>query len=64
MLRFQRAVGLLHAPARPTFAAIAAACGYFDQAHLNRDFRELAGATPTALRAEVNFFQDEVPSAA
>ena len=54
VLRFQRAVRLLHAPAHPTFAAIAAACGYFDQAHLNRDFRELAGATPTALRAEVN----------
>jgi AraC-like DNA-binding protein len=64
VLRFQRAVGLLHAPARPSFAEIAATCGYFDQAHLNRDFRDLAGATPTALRGEVNFFQDEVPVAA
>jgi AraC-like DNA-binding protein len=64
VLRFQRAVGLLHAPTRPTFAEIAATCGYFDQAHLNRDFRDLAGATPTALRAEVNFFQDGVPVAA
>jgi AraC-like DNA-binding protein len=64
VLRFQRAMGLLHAPARPTFAEIAASCGYYDQSHLNRDFRDLAGATPTALRGEVNFFQDEVPVAA
>lgn len=59
VLRFQRAVRLLTAPARPTLAEIAAACGYFDQAHLNRDFRDLAGTTPTTLRGEVNFFQDQ-----
>ena len=48
VLRFDRAVAALRATAEPGLAEIAFDCGYFDQAHLNRDFRELAGATPTA----------------
>jgi AraC-like DNA-binding protein len=64
VLRFQRAVRLLRAPARRRFADLAAACGYYDQAHLNRDFRNLAGVRPTELAAEVNFFQDLAATAA
>jgi AraC-like DNA-binding protein len=46
ILRFQRAVGLLGADdARLT--RIAHECGYYDQSHLNRDFREFAGSTPS-----------------
>jgi AraC-like DNA-binding protein len=50
VMRFDRAVRALRSPDRG-LAEIAYDCGYFDQAHLNRDFRALAGTTPTALRA-------------
>jgi AraC-like DNA-binding protein len=50
LLRFGRAARLLGAaPSR--VGDIALDCGYYDQAHLNRDFREFAGVTPTALEA-------------
>jgi AraC-like DNA-binding protein len=48
VLRFDRAVGALGSSTFRGLAEIAFRCGYFDQAHLNRDFRELAGTTPTA----------------
>ncbi|HEY3468674.1 MAG TPA: helix-turn-helix domain-containing protein, partial [Amycolatopsis sp.] len=44
--RFQRAVAL--APHSPGLAALAAAAGYADQAHLSRDCRALTGLTPRA----------------
>lgn len=52
VLRFDRAVAALGSPRALGLAEVATECGYFDQAHLNRDFRELAGTTPGAfLRA-------------
>jgi AraC-like DNA-binding protein len=51
VIRFDRAVRQLRAPAAPGLAEIAFGCGYFDQAHLNRDFREFAGTTPAAFVA-------------
>ena len=57
VVRFERARHMLQAtPSFVTIAQVAAACGYYDQAHLDRDFAELAGCSPPAWLAE------EVPS--
>jgi AraC-like DNA-binding protein len=57
VLRFQRALDRLVAARGRDLAALAADCGYYDQAHLNRDFRDLAGLPPTECLAR--FFQIE-----
>jgi AraC-like DNA-binding protein len=46
ILRFRRALGLVEV-GRIGLAEIALACGYYDQAHLDRDFRAFAGGPPT-----------------
>jgi AraC-like DNA-binding protein len=43
--RFQRALTML-SRLGAGLAQVSAACGFYDQAHLSRDFRELAGASP------------------
>ena len=61
IVRFERVLTLLAADPEVDWASAAATCGYFDQAHLVREVRDLAGVTPTELRAErVNFVQDDV----
>jgi len=44
--RFQRVLPGLEHSAHPDWATLAAAHGYFDQAHLARDFRAFAGLPP------------------
>jgi AraC-like DNA-binding protein len=52
VLRFQRFVRMLDAPAgAPDLAIAAARAGYADQAHLTRECRELSGLTPVSLAA-------------
>ena len=53
ILRFQRVTRTLRASAGRGLADIAYACGYADQAHLNRDFRAFAGTTPTDYAARL-----------
>lgn len=49
LLRFAHASGQPARAAADGWAAVAADCGYYDQAHLIRDFRAFTGTTPTAL---------------
>jgi AraC-like DNA-binding protein len=52
--RFQRGLALATRKGSPAWAPLALECGYFDQAHLCRDWTEFTGISPTeflALRA-------------
>lgn len=51
--RFQRALRTLDSDPAVSLAAAAARAGYFDQAHMNRDFRLFAGVTPAGYRREL-----------
>ena len=62
VIRFDTARHLLQAPGRPGLADVAARCGYYDQAHLTREWRELAGCPPTTwLAEELPSVQDAKP---
>jgi AraC-like DNA-binding protein len=52
VIRFEGACDRLRSPARPALAEVAADAGYVDQAHLARDFRDLAGIPATAWLVE------------
>ena len=56
VVRFDRArrrlLGRQAEGGRVVLADLATECGYYDQAHLARDFRDLAGCPPSALLAE------------
>jgi AraC-like DNA-binding protein len=47
IMRFTRARNLLMRPGHRSLASIALSCGYYDQAHFNRDFQALGQCTPT-----------------
>lgn len=53
ILRFQRVTQTLRRTGGSGLAEVAYACGYADQAHLNRDFRAFAGTTPTDFAARL-----------
>jgi AraC-like DNA-binding protein len=52
VMRFERSKQLLQRPGRPPLADVAATCGYYDQAHLARDWNDLAGCPASAWLAD------------
>ena len=57
--RFERALAALNRPGPVRLEQIALACGYYDQAHFNRDFAAFSGINPTAYATtRAAFFAD------
>jgi transcriptional regulator GlxA family with amidase domain len=54
ILRFRRVLKCLSQIAVPDWADLACQCGYFDQAHMINEFRELSGYTPQAYHSRHN----------
>lgn len=60
--RFQDALRRLHRrSSQLDLADLAYACGYFDQAHFNHDFRDFSGISPTAYLASATPHLNHVP---
>jgi AraC-like DNA-binding protein len=53
ILRFDNGIRRLRNEGPSSLAEVARDCGYYDQAHFNRDFRRFAGTTPTELLASL-----------
>jgi AraC-like DNA-binding protein len=56
--RVQAALERIRANPGVALSRLALECGWYDQPHMNRDFREIAGASPTTYARQVAFFQD------
>jgi AraC-like DNA-binding protein len=53
ILRFSHAVERIRAADEESWADLAVCCGYYDQAHFNRDFRRYSGRTPREFQASL-----------
>ncbi|MGV9677707.1 helix-turn-helix domain-containing protein [Nocardia sp. NPDC003482] len=65
LARFEASHRMLRSPGT-TIARVAAATGYYDQAHMAREWRELAGVPPSRWLADEQFpfVQDDAPAPA
>jgi AraC-like DNA-binding protein len=59
--RFQHTLARLRGVQQVNWADLAIECGYYDQAHLSHDFRQIAGMTPSAYLAAATEHLNHVP---
>jgi AraC-like DNA-binding protein len=55
LVRFRRAIELAHASPGPSLSSLALEAGYYDQAHMNAEFRALGGLTPGEFRSSIRY---------
>jgi len=60
LVRFERALCAAHDSVGESWASIAAATGYYDQAHLIGEFHSISGVTPRALLTELRAGRPEL----
>lgn len=58
--RFQVALRMAHAGRRVSWSELALECGYYDQSHFVRDFREFSGMTPGEYAAHAKSYANHV----
>jgi transcriptional regulator GlxA family with amidase domain len=59
--RFQHTLARVRGRGQVDWAGVAVECGYYDQAHLSHDFRQIAGMTPSAYLAAATEHLNHVP---
>jgi AraC-like DNA-binding protein len=59
--RFQHTLARVRGSRQVDWASMAVECGYYDQAHLSHDFRQIAGMTPSAYLAAATEHLNHVP---
>ena len=57
-VRFQNAIHIMEKNQKVSLADLAYHCGYYDQSHMNNDFKSLAGMTPKQYFAECEPYSD------
>jgi len=61
ILRFRKSLAAAHRVPTPDWSDLAAACGYYDQAHLIHEFQEFAGMTPTEYQRNRTEYPHYIP---
>jgi len=57
-IRFQNAIHIMEKDNKVSLADLAYHCGYFDQSHMNNDFKSLTGMTPKQYFADCEPYSD------
>ncbi|MFC4598905.1 helix-turn-helix domain-containing protein [Cohnella hongkongensis] len=61
IVRFRLALRMIREGRLPPGIDLALSCGYYDQSHLNREFRKYANRTPTELLRRQDRFESHLP---